>query len=300
MSIAPIVAATDFSDASARALARAAQLAALHGVALDLVTVLPATWLGQMRNWLAGAEVQASAAALQARLQEDAETLGRAHAIEVRPRLLRGDVRTELARYANADEAGVLVIGAHGRTLVGEIALGSTALALLQRCAVPLLLVRNAADHAYRKVLAGVAFEPAARHAIERAAALAPGAQFTLLHAYEDPFAAHFFLGQASDAAQAHYRERARTEAEPRLARFAAELAVPATLPLDARLVHGAPGLELSRLAHELGAELVVLGSRRKSRLSTAVLGSVAANVALMAQTDVLLVREGQVARQRA
>lgn len=292
MPIERIVAATDFSAASARALRRAAQLAAAHRVPLHLATALPGSWLGELRSWLAGAEVQASVDAVEARLHQAAEELRRSHAIEIRTHLLKGDARTELARYATAVDAGVLVVGAHGRSLIGEIALGSTALALLERCAVPLLLVRGEAVHPYGKVLAGVAFEPAAREAISTAAALAPQADFTLAHVYEDPFAAELFLGQASDDAVAHYRERARLRAERELERFAGELG-PVGAHTERRLVHGAPGVQLAQLAGHMGAELVVLGARRRRGRAAALLGSVAANVALMVQTDVLLVRDG-------
>lgn len=292
MPIERIVAATDFSAASARALRRAALLAAACRVPLHLVTALPGSWLGELRSWLAGAKVQASVAAVEARLHEAGQELQRGNGIEIRTHLLKGDARTELARYAAAVDAGLLVVGAHGRSLVGEIALGSTALALLERCAAPLLLVRGEASHPYGKVLAGVAFEPAAREAIRTAAALAPDADFTLAHVYEDPFAAELFLGQASDAAVAHYRERARSRAERELERFCAELG-PLGAHTERRLLHGAPGLQLVQLAESLGAELVVLGARRRPGRAAALLGSVAANVALMVKSDVLLVRGG-------
>jgi nucleotide-binding universal stress UspA family protein len=114
-----IVAATDFSAASARALRRAALLAGVHRAPLELAAVLPGSWLGELRSWLAGAEVQASVAAVEARLHEAAEELRRSHAIEIRTHLLKGDARTELARFAAAIDAGVLVVGAHGRSLIG-------------------------------------------------------------------------------------------------------------------------------------------------------------------------------------
>lgn len=296
MPIERIVAATDFSDASARALRRAALLAAERRVPLHLVTVSARSWLGELRGWLAGARIRASAAALEAALAELAQELQQAHAIEIRSAVLKGDARIELARHAAAVGAGVLVLGARGRSLVGEIALGSTALALLERCAVPLLMVRGEARQPYGKVLAGVAFEPAAREAIRTAAALAPQADFTFAHAYEDPFAAELFLGQASDDATAHYRERARLRAQRELEHFAGELGSVGA-HTERRLVHGSPGVQLVQLAGQLGADLVVLGARRRPGRAAAMLGSVAASVALMVASDVLLVRERARAR---
>lgn len=77
MPIERIVAATDFSQASALALQRAARLAAAHVAELHVTTVLPSGWLSQVRAWFAGADVQADAETVGRRLAESAEALRR-------------------------------------------------------------------------------------------------------------------------------------------------------------------------------------------------------------------------------
>ncbi len=292
MPIERIVAATDFSRASQRALQRAARLAAAHGASLQLVTVLPDDWLGQLRAWFAGAEVPASTDMIRDRLRESADSLQQAATLrEVQTAVLEGDPRDEIAAFARRTQAELVVVGAHGRSLVGETVLGSTALALLERCDAPILIVRNETANDYAQVLAGVSLGEASARALRFAAELCPGAELTLVHAYEDPFAAELFIGQANPEAEAHYRKRARRAAQQSLDDFIARLG-----PLAGRchpeLDHGPPGLMLAREAEDWSADLVVLGARRKRPLEAALLGSVTSNVALMVNADVLLVRD--------
>lgn len=290
MAIDCIIAATDFSSASQPALQRAARIASRHRAALQMVTVVPQGWLGEVRAWLSGADVRAGVDAVRARLQESAAALA-SHDISIDTEVLEGDPRTALAAHAVRANARLLVVGAHGRSLVGATVLGSTALALLERCDVPILVVRNEDVADYRMILAGIDFDLAARNALECAADLFPEAGLSLLHAYEEPFAAELFLGQADEATESHYRKRARLTAQRSLNEL-----VEALGPLAARcakhLSHGPPGLRLAQAAEQQRADLVVLGSRRKGALDAALLGSVAANVAMMVRTDVLLVRE--------
>jgi len=292
MPIERIVTATDFSQASRLAMQRAARLATAHGAALHVATVLPAGWLGQMRAWLAGAEAQADAEAIGRRLAAEAAALQPEGPFTVQAQVLEGDAREEIAAFAERTDAQLVVVGAHGRSLVGEVVLGSTVLALLERCDVPILVVRNDAGQDYRRLLAGTAFDEASAQALRFAAALCPQAALALLHAYEDPFAAELFLGQANPDAEHHYRRRARDKAQRALGRFVAGLGEFAErcTPL---LVYGPPGVQLAHEAEHQRADLVVLGSRRKHPLEAVLLGSVASNVTQMVTADVLLVREG-------
>ena len=292
MPIERIVAATDFSQASALALQRAARLAAAHGAELHVATVLPSGWLDQVRAWFAGADVQADTETIGRRLAEHTESLRREGLPEVGTLVLEGEARDEIAALAQRLQAQLLVVGAHGRSLVGETILGSTALALLERCDVPILVVRNDAVQDYRRALVGVEFGAASAQAVRFAAALCPQADLSLLHAYEDPFAAELFLGQANPEAESYYRRRAREQAKRSIDGFVADLGGLAGRchPL---LAYGPPGLLLAHEAQHQHADLVVLGSRRKGRLDAALLGSVASNVTQMVTADVLLVREG-------
>jgi nucleotide-binding universal stress UspA family protein len=288
MPIERIVAATDFSPASSLALRRAERLAAAHGAGLHLVTALPANWLEELRAWFAGADVQADAGVIRQRLAKSASTDG---AVALTTEVLEGDPRDAVAAYAEGVDAQLLVVGAHGRSLVGETVLGSTALALMERCDVPILVVRNDAAQDYQRILVGVATGEACAQAVRVAAGLFPAADLTLLHAYEDPFGAELFLGQASPDAESYYRGRAREQAQQALKDFVARLG-PVAGRCHPLLAYGPPGVRLAHEAQHQRVDLVVLGSRSKGRLEAALLGSVASNVALMVTADVLLVRQ--------
>lgn len=288
MPIERIVAATDFSPASSLALRRAGRLAEAHGAELHVVTAMPANWRDELRAWFAGAEVQADASVIRQRLADSVAAVG---AVSATTELLEGDPRDAVAACAEDRAAHLVVVGAHGRSLVGEAVMGSTALALMERCDVPILVVRNEAATGYPHVLVGIAVSEACAQAVRFAAALCPAADLTLLHAYEDPFAAELFLGQANPDAEAYYRSRAREQAQQALTGFVERLG-PLAARCHALLAYGPPGVLLAHEAQHQRADLVVLGSRSKGRLEAALLGSVASNVALMVTADVLLVRE--------
>ncbi len=293
MLIERVIAATDFSEASRPALQRAVRIATEHRASLQLITIVPQGWRSEVRAWFAGTDIHTGMAAIRSRLQQTANELARDNAATIDTVVLEGDPRTEIAAHVNRVDAQLLVVGAHGRGLIGEVVLGSTALALLERCDAPILVVRKYDGEDYRVVLAGVDFEPAARGALEFAAALFPAATLSLVHAYQDPFAAELFLGQATDGAERYYRDRAKATAQDQFERFVDALG-PLAARCRMRLAHGPPGLRLMQAAERQSADLIVLGSHRKGRLETALLGSVAANVAMMVRTDVLLVRQRQ------
>jgi nucleotide-binding universal stress UspA family protein len=82
---------------------------------------------------------------------------------------------------------------------------------------------------------------------------------------------------------------RLRAEAEE--ARRAAERALPADVPVKSRMVVGHAADALLRTAHELGADLIVIGSHGRSRVAGILLGSAATRVIHDAPCSVLVAR---------
>jgi nucleotide-binding universal stress UspA family protein len=294
MTIRTVLAATDFSPSSARALARAGVLAAAHEARLVVTHAVPAGWLATLRAWASARAIAETAEAeIEARLAGEATALAAAHRIEAKPWLVHGDPRSVLPEVAAGVAADLLVVGAHGTHFVREWLLGSTAIAVLAAAPCPVLAVRRDSVTPYRNVFVGCDFSAASEDAVRTAAQLAPEGQLALLHAYEDPYGLGFALASVPREEMDRYRAAARAEAERALNQFRARLG-----PLGERcsklLRHGPP---VRRFVEELearGADLAVLGSRRKSAVEGLLLGSVASEVALEASCDVLLAREGR------
>ena len=77
------------------------------------------------------------------------------------------------------------------------------------------------------------------------------------------------------------------------LDRTAADIAAEAPATVERRVGHGAPGPELCRLAGELSADVVAVGSRGQGAIRRALLGSVSTHVVNNAPCAVMVIRSG-------
>jgi nucleotide-binding universal stress UspA family protein len=134
-----------------------------------------------------------------------------------------------------------------------------------------------------RTIVVGYDGSEAAKRALERAAELVEGGRLTVVAGV--PLTPHSGRGPGPtvDPAEKSERERDLDEA----AAFAAEKGV------EARTVfgHGDPAEAIVAEARDLGADLVVVGTRGRNVVSRAILGSVSTRVVHDAPCDVLVVR---------
>jgi nucleotide-binding universal stress UspA family protein len=74
---------------------------------------------------------------------EEAETLAAERGIEVRTKLLEGDVVDEIVAYADVVDADLIVLGSHGHGTLASAALGSVSQGVLHEARRPVLVVRG-------------------------------------------------------------------------------------------------------------------------------------------------------------
>ncbi|MGD8861142.1 MAG: universal stress protein [Myxococcales bacterium] len=149
-------------------------------------------------------------------------------------------------------------------------------------------------------IVCAIDFSPESEHAAQYAADLAGawGAQLLLLHVLEDAAYAHSPLAEQSPVASASLARSAeahRAEAERDLASLAARLqarptASGAALRVGTRIGEGVPYAVVVETAERLGADAIVIGTRPRSRLSRALLGSVAERVVRLASCPVFTI----------
>ncbi|MCU0897405.1 MAG: universal stress protein [Burkholderiales bacterium] len=293
MPIQRILVATDFSLASERAIVRAGLIARAVGAALECVHVVPDTWLTELRAWLGGpgTDVSASIAAIEVRLRDFVARDLQRFDSKASTVVVVGSPAEVIAERAAAGAADLVVIGAHGRNFLRELFLGSTAIRVLSRSAVPVLIVRRAPEHPYGSVVVGTDFSIASAAAARLAAQVAPRGRVTLLHAYEDPYGADYVLERAQPEAVERYRALAYARAERAMRAFSADLgAAAATWRCELR--HGPPALKLIEAAESGVTDLVVVGMRRREPLEALLVGRVSSHVVAESPCDVLTLRE--------
>ena len=291
MKVRRIVAATDFSETAELALQRAARLASSGSAELELIHALYLPPLAQAWQELVDGEGFSSARlglVAGERLQQAAAALQRWSGICPETRVLNGKPASELAGWARASGADLIVVGAHGEHLILDLFVGSTAIKLLRLSSTPVLLVKKAPDFPYRRVLVATDFSATAQAAADLAACMLPEAGLELLHAFEIPFEREMNLAGASAGTMEHYRLLAHAEARRQMQECIGKLADPARW--SGKLRQGYPPAEIVRHAGESVADLLVVGCRRRSDIEAAMLGSVAAHLVNESPLDLLLV----------
>lgn len=290
MALQSILAATDFSTDGQHAVQRAAIICASAGVPHGAVLhVLESSWLERLRHLVALPPAVDESLHAAARQSLDALTA----AIRARSGVtLEGQVRvgtiveTILAAAAQAD---LLVLGARGRHPLRDFVVGSTAERILRQAATPVLIVRRAPAHAYRRVLVAVDFSAHSRQALVRAGAIAPAAELHLAHIVGGLFEGRMRDAGVGDELIHEYTRRARAEADEAMQQFVAAAGVDRARVRP--LVDQGPHVPSSLLdkARTLDADLVVVGKRGTSLVDNLLLGSITLHVVMQSHCDVLV-----------
>ncbi len=284
---ATILFATDLSSRCDRALDRALILARQWSARLVALTVVePGATLyppSAEATGMAGPQGRGNA------LRQAEQRLRADLAVDDLPlatRVAQGSVPEAILTACGAEAAGLIVTGVARNEALSRIVLGSSVDALARRSPVPLLVVRNRARMSYREVLVASDFSPSSRRALETAAALFPDAGFTLFHAFGNPYPA--LAGM--DAAQARSDGRRLAEGEAAAFLQGCELPQAVRDRMQLAFAYGDAGALLNSRSAAHPADLVVLGTQRRTGLLGLLIGSVAQRILEQAENDVLLV----------
>lgn len=288
-----VLVATDLSDASDEAVRQAHALAGAD--ALTAVYVVP-------RLATTGLDPLFPPAALRATLETpDLEARARA-AVADRIRTLthREDVPVDVRLGVPEDEivaaganASTVVVGSHGRTGLARMLLGSVAEKVARHAKRDVLVARASAAAAPVVILAtdlteasDAAFALAAREATRRSARL------FVVHSIEDPHvAAYSELAAAFGLSSLGPPPELERDVREALTTVIAKKLADSSLIAESIVAAGPPAPAIVRLAEQMGASLIVVGSGKKSTLERVALGSVADKIVRHAPCSVLLAR---------
>lgn len=290
-----IVAATDFSSYSERAVQRAASIAKQHQAQLHLLHVVrpldlyPGLTLGPDEFGQHDQDLQQQE---QTRLEAMATALSGQFGVRVLPVTRIGRAYTEIATYAQEVSADLVVAGARGENSLMDLFLGSTASRLLRVATCPVLIVRKPVDEPYRKVLATVDFSSVSAAVVSYALSLASGARVEMLHVLGSEVEQRLRKAKFVDVDITDWLARLRSEAEKQLEALLTPIENSAAV---GRLVQpGFPPAVICQCIEEGHADLVVLGRHgHGGGLQDWLLGSVSKDVAFATTCDVLLIAPG-------
>ncbi len=289
--IASILAATDFSPPSRHAAERAARLARDSGARLTLTHVLGMGAIDALRELLG-----AQAAGVEQKILDEARgSLERLAApLTTLPEpgaqldLRVGSVLEQTLHSADQVEADLVVLGARGESFMRHLLLGSTAERLLRKTLRPLLVVRQSAHEAYRRVLVPVDFSPWSASALGTARLVAPHAELVVLHAFEVPFEEKLQFAGVDENEIHRYRIAAREDASRKLSDFVAHSGM-SSGEVRLQVRHGEPTRTILEQEQQEDCDLVVMGKHGRGMVEELLLGSVTKHVVGQAAGDVLV-----------
>lgn len=262
-----VLLASDFTARSDRALGRAIQLAEEKQGKLVIAHVLEKG---------AKADEEDILHRLRADLSEDAtdaELIVRA-----------GSAPKTLAAIAAERGSDLIVTGVARYNSIGDYFLGTAVDHIIRNAERPVLIVRRRPVTPYRRLVVATDLSDCSHAALLVAAALFPGAEITLVHAFHIPYEGWIKSADVKADIQAEAREE--------LDAFLAGIDPAVLAKLDARLVEGETGTVIVQELARTGADLLVLGTHGRSGFAHATIGSQAEGILPVVNADVLMVRE--------
>jgi universal stress protein E len=278
-----IVAATDFSTRSQRALRRAGLLAQSSGAKLAVVHVVDDDQPQDL--------VEIERREAERLFAEQINAMAELRGVPCRPMVVAGNPFDGILRTAAATKADLIVMGAHRKQFLLDVFIGTTVERVIRTGSYPVLMVNNEVTQPYRTVLAAVDMSEPSGNAIRAAksAGLIGDEGITLLHAFFPLGKGKMSMAGIDRAVIDEYVAGERQRAIAELAAFAAANEL-GDQRLSLRVEEGGAFEVISRAVEETRPDLLVIGTHGRSGLLKVLLGSVTEEALRSLNTDILAV----------
>jgi len=292
MSLDQLLVATDLSSSSLHAIDRGFLIASKGGVKYAVLHALGLDALAPLREYL-GADAstvsQRISDAMHAELTRILEDPSRNLGVSAHLELVPATAATSIPNYADAIDADLILIGAHGKGFLRRVSLGSTVSRLLRTSKRPLLVVKEPCRTTYKRVLVAVDFSLASGRAIRLAKEVSADADLILLHVFDVPFEGKLRIAGVSDDVIHRYRIEARERAFRQL-HSTAQAAHVSIADYEAVVRHGDANRQILTEEETRDCDLIVMGKHGTNVTEELLLGSVTKQVLAESRSDVLVV----------
>jgi nucleotide-binding universal stress UspA family protein len=278
-----ILAATDFSTRSQRALRRAGVLARDIAAEITLLHVVD----DDQPSALVDLEKREALRYLEEQMVSIAELQG----LKCDSAVVAGDPFDGILKAAEARSIDLIVMGAHRKQLLRDIFVGTTIERVIRTGSYPVLMVNAEVEHSYNQVMAAVDMSMPSARAIKKAkeTGLIGNASLSLVHGFDA-----FAKGKMSNAGIgkdeiARYVATERLQVGRELVAFleANDFRVD---NWSLRIKEGGPVEAIKEAINEVAPDLLVIGTHGRSGLMKILLGSVTESILRSVDVDVFAV----------
>lgn len=278
-----ILAATDFSSRSQRALQQAGVLARVRGAKLTVVHVVDDDQPARL--------VDLEKREAERYLVEQRGALAQLQGLDCRLAVAAGEPFDGILRTAESMGADLIVMGAHRKQVLRDIFTGTTLERVIRTGSFPVLMVNDEAATSYQRILAAVDRRAPSLDALRTAKTLQllDGAHLTLVHAFDAVARGRMAnSGVETERIDAYVADERRSIAAELETSFASN-----QFDIDdwsLRVIEGHPSVVIARSVEKTAADLVIVGTHGRTGLSAFFLGSVTLEVVRSVKTDILAV----------
>jgi len=272
-----ILVASDLTERSTYPLQRALQLKEESGCQLTVLHVVEHGLTSNVR--------ERRFAEAQSELETWKRSLPEAKQFGVDVAVMVGDPFANIVDVLQIQQIDFAIIGGPGKQGIKELFVGTTAERVIRFSDEPVLIVEGHANGPYKRVVVAMDFSQGARRALEWACRIAPGAEIKLVHAWQPQLWGSGTQEGERDAAN----QRLRDQEERQIRAVVDEVATGRSLQLE--VVEESPYSALRNRIGTFSAELLAMGTHSRSRLSTAIAGSLAQEFLATAPCDILVAR---------
>lgn len=277
-----ILAATDFSTRSNRALRQAALLAQSDDSLLFMVHVVDNDQPDDL--------VRMEQREAERILREQMGAMPEIRWTHARPMVIPGDPFDGILQAAAEIQPDLIVMGSHRKQLLRDIFIGTTVERVIRKAAVPILMVNHEAQRKYERILAPTDMSDISANALHAARSIGLlGDGATLVHAFTAVAKGKMSVAGVDRDSIADYIEGERRQASNELAVFLIANDLQGS-QWRLRVEDGSPMEIISRAVTDIEPDLMVMGTHGRSRLIKALIGSTTEEALRSLNVDILVV----------
>ncbi len=277
-----ILAATDFSTRSNRALRQAALLAQSDDSLLFMVHVVDNDQPDDL--------VRMEQREAERILREQMGAMPEIRWTHARPMVIAGDPFDGILQAAAEIQPDLIVMGSHRKQLLRDIFIGTTVERVIRKGAVPVLMVNHEAQRRYERILAPTDMSDVSANALHAARSIGLlGDGATLVHAFTALAKGKMSVAGVDRDSIADYIEGERRQVSNELAAFLIANDLQGS-QWRLHVENGSPMEIISRAVTDIEPDLMVMGTHGRSRLIKALIGGTTEEALRSLNVDILVV----------
>lgn len=198
----------------------------------------------------------------------------------------------EIVQAAKENDVDIILIGTHGRAGIDRVFLGSVAERVVRKSYCPVMVVRNSEYAGFKQIVVPVDFSDCSKMALECAisTARAHKSALTVVHVFEESFIEPYVRAANSEKEADEIVRKVEYVNVSKFEDFLNKFDL-SGIVFKKLLKKGIPEKNISEIALEQKAQLIIMGTHGRSGIKHMLVGSTAEEVVRTVHCDIIVVK---------